>query len=321
MGTFWGYPLVEGLTLEEQLLFFRDLSSHLPSWAYIYLPPHDMLLEFPPNSSRVIGFLPWSATLTAQDLSRDRGNNPMVVRKKKNASGEYIACTDGAGLEANETCTHGFVYEKVALLDENGDSIISGRTEFPSVGCRNDHDHGSQCFPPHALTDNGFVHGGAAYRIAGVTLSGGTLTFTLDRPVPANLKAVAMLFVSTGAHTGIDLALADASHINGALQWGDTGLSWSAEDPASTATLRLHVMQGGEGPGSGGEEERDPLTASFEEVPGAHDGAEFAFLVRLSETVGKFSRSPRATGGRCRTRRPRPSAARRSSRNRRRPGP
>ena len=47
MGTFWGYPLIEGLTLEERLLFFRDLSSHLPSWAYIYLPPHDMLLEFP----------------------------------------------------------------------------------------------------------------------------------------------------------------------------------------------------------------------------------------------------------------------------------
>ena len=62
-------------------------------------------------------------------------------------------------------------------------------------------------------------------------------------------------------------------------------------------------MQGGEGPGSGGEEGRGPLTASFEGVPGAHDGAEFAFLVRLSETVGKFSRSPRAssfavTGGR-----------------------
>ncbi len=52
-------------------------------------------------------------------------------------------------------------------------------------------------------------------------------------------------------------------------------------------------FEGGEGPGSGGEEERDPLTAGFEEVPEEHDGTEFAFRVRLSETVGSFSRSPR----------------------------
>ena len=54
-------------------------------------------------------------------------------------------------------------------------------------------------------------------------------------------------------------------------------------------------FRGGEGPGSGGEEERGPLTAGFEEVPEEHDGTEFAFLVRLSETVGRFSRSPRAS--------------------------
>ena len=51
--------------------------------------------------------------------------------------------------------------------------------------------------------------------------------------------------------------------------------------------------EGGEGPGSGGEEERDLLTAVFEDVPEEHDGTEFAFRVRLSETVGSFSRSPR----------------------------
>ncbi len=51
--------------------------------------------------------------------------------------------------------------------------------------------------------------------------------------------------------------------------------------------------EGGEGPGSGGEEERDLLTAVFEDVPEEHDGTEFAILVRLSETVGSFSRSPR----------------------------
>ena len=52
-------------------------------------------------------------------------------------------------------------------------------------------------------------------------------------------------------------------------------------------------FEGGEGPGSGGEEERDLLTAVFEDVPEEHDGTEFAFRVRLSETVGSFSRSPR----------------------------
>ena len=45
-GTIGGYPLINGLTLKERLVFCRTLSSHLPVWAYIYLPPHDMLLEF-----------------------------------------------------------------------------------------------------------------------------------------------------------------------------------------------------------------------------------------------------------------------------------
>ncbi len=53
-------------------------------------------------------------------------------------------------------------------------------------------------------------------------------------------------------------------------------------------------FEGGEGPGSGGEQQGDPLTAVFEDVPEEHDGTEFAFRVRLSETVGSFSRSPRA---------------------------
>ena len=46
-GTIEGYPLIDGLTLEERLAFFQTLSSHLPAWAYIYLPPHEMLLDFP----------------------------------------------------------------------------------------------------------------------------------------------------------------------------------------------------------------------------------------------------------------------------------
>ena len=42
-----GFPLIEGLTIEDRLVFYQTLSRHLPAWAYIYLPPHDMLLDFP----------------------------------------------------------------------------------------------------------------------------------------------------------------------------------------------------------------------------------------------------------------------------------
>ena len=243
-----------------------------------------------PDSSGVFGALPWVATLTVQDVSRSRGSNPMATRKKKDTDGNYIACTDNNGLADNESCVHGFVYEKVLL------SSISGTTSFPSVGCRNDREHGDQCFPPHALTDNGFRDGSVGYRIAGVTLSGETLTFTLDRPLTEPLKAAATLTVN---NTTV-LRLADASHINGAYQWGGTGLSWSADNPVDQVVLRLErssgQILGGEGPGSGEEEQRDPLTAAFETVPEEHDGhSAFTLDVRLSETVGKFSRSPRVS--------------------------
>ena len=46
-GTVEGYPPVDGLTLEDRLVCFRTLSSHLPSWPYILLPPHDLLTGVP----------------------------------------------------------------------------------------------------------------------------------------------------------------------------------------------------------------------------------------------------------------------------------
>ena len=191
-------------------------------------------------------------------------------------------------LGANERCQNGFVYERVAL------SEVTGNTSFPSMGCRNGSKNGRQCLSQgqNALTDNGFVHGGVAYRVQTVALSGGTLTLAFDRPIPDSLKST--LALTVGGSTVLQLA--DASHLNGALQWGNTGLSWSVTNPISTVSLRLEAYQGGEGPGSGEEEQRDPLTASFEAVPEAHDGqAAFTLDVRLSETVGRFSRSPRAS--------------------------
>ena len=246
----------------------------------------------------VSGALPWTATLKVKDVSLNRGSSPMVVRKQKSPAGQYIACsvnTDyGEGIfGANERCLHGFVYERVALVDENGDSSISGTTSFPMLGCRNGSKNGGQCLPngQNALSDNGFVHSGVAYRVQTVTLTGETLTLGFDRPIPDSLKSTLALTVDGSTV----LQLADASD-GGPLQWSNTGLSWSVTNPVSTVSLSLAAYQGGEGPSSGEEEQRDPLTASFENVPAKHDGqSAFTLDVRLSETVGKFSRSPRAS--------------------------
>ena len=65
---------------------------------------------------------------------------------------------------------------------------------------------------------------------------------------------------------------------------------WS--DPADYTTAN-NSLQGG---GSSDPDRTDALTASFEQVPAAHDGkGAFDLLVRLSETVGNFSKSPRAS--------------------------
>ena len=56
------------------------------------------------------------------------------------------------------------------------------------------------------------------------------------------------------------------------------------------ATMALSTRGGG----SSDPEPTDPLTASFEQVPSEHTGGgTFDLLVRLSETVGNFSKSPR----------------------------
>ncbi len=63
--------------------------------------------------------------------------------------------------------------------------------------------------------------------------------------------------------------------------------AWS--DPVTISRMQV---QGG---GTSDPDPTDELTASFEQVPDEHDGtAQFSFLVRLSETVGNFSKSPRA---------------------------
>ena len=41
----------------------------------------------------VSGALPWTATLKVNDVSHNRGNSPMVVRKQKDPGGRYIACS------------------------------------------------------------------------------------------------------------------------------------------------------------------------------------------------------------------------------------
>ena len=43
----WGYPLIQRLSVRQRLEFYAALSLALPDWAYIYLPPSEMLLNFP----------------------------------------------------------------------------------------------------------------------------------------------------------------------------------------------------------------------------------------------------------------------------------
>ncbi len=63
---------------------------------------------------------------------------------------------------------------------------------------------------------------------------------------------------------------------------------WSDYVQGTTVALQIG------GGGNNDPEPTDPLTASFEQVPSEHDGkAAFDLLVRLSETVGNFSKSPR----------------------------
>ncbi len=66
---------------------------------------------------------------------------------------------------------------------------------------------------------------------------------------------------------------------------------WSGPADYTTANNAGQVQGGG----TSDPDPTDDLTASFEQVPDEHDGkAQFSFLVRLSETVGNFSKSPRA---------------------------
>ena len=64
---------------------------------------------------------------------------------------------------------------------------------------------------------------------------------------------------------------------------------WSDGVEATTPQMFL-------GGGSNDLDRTEALTASFEQVPAAHDGkGTFDLLVRLSETIGNFSKSPRAS--------------------------
>ena len=70
---------------------------------------------------------------------------------------------------------------------------------------------------------------------------------------------------------------------------GVTGM-WSNTVEATTTAHSMQISGGG----NNDPDPEDELTASFEQVPAEHNGKKkFSFLVRLSETVGNFSKSPR----------------------------
>ena len=230
-----------------------------------------------------VSLLPWSATLTAADVSVRRGSNPMAVRKKKDGSGGYVPCSGPAGLASNETCTGGVVYERVPL------SAIAGKTSFTALGCKSEL-QGSRCIPGEKLSHSGFVLDGVDYRVIQVSLTGGTLSFSLDRDIPESLKTATLTVGSK------ELSLADATGFGLTAQWGNTGLAWSVGD---TVPLRLSVpggrfMGAQAAPGPEAPARDGALTAAFERVPAEHDGKAFAFLVRFSEAPGTAGRPPRA---------------------------
>ena len=67
---------------------------------------------------------------------------------------------------------------------------------------------------------------------------------------------------------------------------------WSNTVEVSTTANSMQISGGG----NSDPDPEDELTASFEQVPTEHDGKrKFSFLVRLSETIGNFSKSPRAS--------------------------
>ena len=74
--------------------------------------------------------------------------------------------------------------------------------------------------------------------------------------------------------------------------------AWSDAVTATTTavSMQMQAFSGGSSDPAPDPVPEASLTASFEQVPEAHNGKrKFSFLVRLSETVGNFSKSPRAS--------------------------
>ena len=76
-------------------------------------------------------------------------------------------------------------------------------------------------------------------------------------------------------------------------RWTNTGLSWSLNQQVALRLELVDLVMGGSG-ANPDPEPTDPLTASFEQVAPEHAGnATFDLALRLSETVGRFAKSPR----------------------------
>ena len=142
---------------------------------------------------------------------------------------------------------------------------------------------------------------------------GGVVTVTAALDNPASMDGMTIRLTSSGTATGegTDYTLSSTTiSIMGSQSVGtatitvtddsadDDGetivLTASSDNPALTSnTLTLTIEDN---------DDQVPLTASFEDVPEEHGPSAFTFRVRLSETVGNFSKSPRrasfdVTGG------------------------
>ena len=138
-----------------------------------------------------------------------------------------------------------------------------------------------------------------------------TVTAALDNPAPKGGTMVRLTTSGTAGGEGSDYTLSSTTISIGVGQTTGTAtitvtddsaddddetivLEASSANPELTSNRLTLTIEDNDDPA--------PLTASFEDVPEEHGAASFTFRVRLSETVGNFSNSPRrasfeVTGG------------------------
>ena len=90
---------------------------------------------------------------------------------------------------------------------------------------------GAECSTSATLTDNTFTFGGVDYTIDAITVvSGGTLTFDLDKTIPASLDTLVLYVGGDARLVWADGSKTTGTNTNDSITWDGTGVSWSVGD-------------------------------------------------------------------------------------------